>query len=439
MRDERAVRGGLPARGRDAHRCVCGGACGSRASARVRSRSRWTSPQRETSESLRQTQPQLLQSQKLETIGRLAGGVAHDFNNLLTVIQGYTQIAGRGSQSEADTAALAQVLRAAERAAALTRQMLAFSRQQVLEPRVLDLGQVLTDTEKMIRRLIGEDIETVMRLPGNLGHVKADPIQIEQVLLNLVVNARDAMPGGGQLTFELANFEVGPEFVAQHPELTVGDYVLLTVRDDGEGMAPDVQARIFEPFFTTKEPGKGTGLGLATVYGIIRQSGGTIWVRSARHEGTTFHILLPRVLGDLDTQTGATERAHGRGETILVVEDDDMVRPITVAMLERLGYRVLSAADAAAAMALSRGRHGPIDLLLSDVVMRGQSGPELAQEFQRERPGVPVLFVTGYTHDSRTMELLSAGGIPYLAKPFSLDALGVAVRRAIAASGARVG
>ncbi|MBI5169297.1 MAG: response regulator [Candidatus Eisenbacteria bacterium] len=390
------------------------------------------SAQRATAESLRQTQQQLIQSQKLETIGRLAGGVAHDFNNLLTVIQGYTQIVqSAGAQTEADAAALSQVLRAADRAASLTRQMLAFSRQQVLEPRVLDLGQVLTDTEKMIRRLIGEDVEIVLRLPGNLGLVKADPVQVEQVLLNLVVNARDAMPHGGHLTLEVANFDTTPDFLVRHPEVAPGAYVLLTVSDDGEGMPPDVVPRIFEPFFTTKEPGKGTGLGLATVYGIVRQSGGTIWVRSALHEGSSFHVLLPRVFGAQESAATPSIRPHGRGERVLVVEDDDMVRPITVAMLERLGYRTLAAASGEDALRLCRDPGQVVDLLLSDVVMRGMNGPELASEFRRVRPGTPVLFVTGYTHDSATIERLSAGGAPYLPKPFSLDALGQGVRRAL--------
>lgn len=389
--------------------------------------------QRETSESLRQTQLQLLQSQKMETIGRLAGGVAHDFNNLLTVIQGYTQIVqSSGSQSEADAAALAQVLRASDRAAALTRQMLAFSRQQMLEPRVLDLGQVLTETEKMIRRLIGEDVEIVLRLPGNLGRVKADPVQVEQVLLNLVVNARDAMPNGGHLSLEVANFETTGEFLARHSDVAPGSYVLLTVTDDGEGMEPDVLPRIFEPFFTTKESGKGTGLGLATVYGIVRQSGGAIWVQSARHEGTSFHILLPRVYDEEEAAVRPAGRPVGRGETVLVVEDDDMVRPITVAMLERLGYRTIAAADGESALKVVRTLEGPIDLLLSDVVMRGMNGPQLAEAFRLERPDVPVLFVTGYTHDSETLDMLTAGGVPFLPKPFSLDALGQAVRRAVA-------
>ncbi len=391
--------------------------------------------QRATSESLRQAQLQLLQAQKLETIGRLAGGVAHDFNNLLTVIQGYTQIVqSGGSQTEGDAAALSQVLRAADRAASLTRQMLAFSCQQVLEPRVLDLGQVLTDTEKMVRRVIGQAVEILMRLPGNLGRVKADPVQVEQVLLNLVVNARDAMPRGGLLTLELKNFEVDAGFVAQHPEIGVGEYVMLSVSDDGEGMDPVVVPRIFEPFFTTKEAGKGTGLGLATVYGIVRQSGGTIWVHSVRHEGSAFHVLLPRVAEAVDGTLAPPARSHGNGEVVLVVEDDDMVRPITVAMLEQLGYHVLSAPDADGAMALSSARAGSIDLLLSDVVMRGRNGPELARDFLVERPGTPVLFVTGYAHEPRTVEELSAGGIPCLAKPFSLDALGIAVRRALTPS-----
>jgi CheY-like chemotaxis protein len=323
-------------------------------------------------------------------------------------------------------------LRASERAAALTRQMLAFSRQQMLEPRVLDLGQVLTETEKMIRRLIGEDVEIVLRLPGNLGRVKADPVQVEQVLLNLVVNARDAMPSGGHLSLEVANFETSPEFLARHPDVAPGSYVLLSVTDDGEGMDPEVLPRIFEPFFTTKESGKGTGLGLATVYGIVRQSGGAIWVQSARHEGTSFHILLPRVFDEEEATLRTVGRPAGRGETVLVVEDDDMVRPITVAMLERLGYRTMAAADGEAALKIARSHAGPIDLLLSDVVMRGMNGPQLAEAFRHERPDVPVLFVTGYTHDSDTLEMLTAGGMPFLAKPFSLDALSQAVRRAVA-------
>ncbi len=373
--------------------------------------------QRETAESLRQTQMQLLQSQKMETIGRLAGGVAHDFNNLLTVIQGYTQILQAGKdRNAADSAALEQIGRAAERAAALTRQMLAFSRQQVLELRVLDLGRVLTDTEKMIRRLIGEDVEIVMRLHGNLGSVKADPVQIEQVLLNLVVNARDAMPEGGRLTLELENFDATPSFCARQPEVAPGAYVLLSVSDNGEGIEPSVIPRIFEPFFTTKETGKGTGLGLATVYGIVRQSGGHVWVESRPGEGAMFRILLPRVSSRVD---------------------DEMVRPITVAMLQRLGYQVHSAPGGEEALAFLSTHPGRIDLLLSDVVMRGTSGPVFAAIFREQRPGVPVLFVSGYTHDAGTLALLTADGLPYLAKPFDMESLGAAVRRALVSQGAR--
>jgi CheY-like chemotaxis protein len=362
----------------------------------------------------------------MDAIGRLAGGVAHDFNNLLTVILGYAeQILERLDGKEPLRGAALEIQAAAERAAGLTRQLLAFSRKQVLEPRVLDLNAVLSGTSGLLRRLISEDVQLDVRLEPELGRVLADELQIQQVIMNLAINARDAMPEGGRLTLTTANATVddtpGPRPVAVDP----GQYVTLTVSDTGIGMDSATRARAFEPFFTTKEAGKGTGLGLATVYGIIRQSGGHIHVRSEPGQGTEFTIYLPR----LDAAPGLPEgRAASGGmlrghETILLVEDETSVRDMVRDTLERNGYRVLTAASGEQALERASAHAGPINLLVSDVIMPGMGGPELASRLEPLHPGLRVLHISGYTDDAILRHGVRAGLTAFLQKPFTLDAL----------------
>jgi PAS domain S-box-containing protein len=381
----------------------------------------------------RRLQAQLLQAQKMEAVGRLAGGVAHDFNNLLTVIISYTDLLledlDRDDPKRED---LAAVRKAAEGAAALTHQLLAFSRKQVLQPRVLDLNATVASTEKLLRRLIGEDIRLVAKLGSGLGQVKADPGQIEQVIMNLAVNARDAMPAGGQLTIETANVEMDEAYVRGHPLAEPGRYVMLAVSDTGIGMDEQTKAHIFEPFFTTKEMGKGTGLGLATVYGIVKQSGGFIWLYSEPGQGTSFKIYLPLV--EESAQRHATPAAAKlpRGtETILVVEDAPAVRAVTRQVLERQGYVVLEAPNGEAALVLATKHHGPIHLLLTDVVMPGVNGRQLSEQLARPRPDMLVLFTSGYTDDSVVRHGILESGIAYLQKPFTPDGLARKVREVL--------
>ena len=379
---------------------------------------------------LSRTQDQLAQAQKMEAIGRLAGGVAHDFNNLLTVIKGRSQlILHRLGPDDPLRRQVTLVEETAERAASLTRQLLAFSRKQVLEPRILDLNAVVEGIEKMLRRLIGEDIELRVRLWPGLWAVRADPGQLEQVIVNLVVNARDAMPGGGHLTVETANVE--PPFPA--PVDTSPDgCVRLSVRDTGVGMSAGTQARLFEPFFTTKEVGKGTGLGLAMVYGIIKQSGGSIAVRSEPGSGTSFDILFPRVQGVVEEPAASRPlgEAPGGGETILLVEDEDSVRDLAREILEARGYTVLPARDGSHALEIAEGHPGAIALLLTDVVMPGMSGPQLAHRILTVRPTVRVLYVSGYTDRA----IGSGEGPPAVAllqKPFNPGVLAGKVRETL--------
>src|SRR2546426_6829229 len=313
---------------------------------------------------------QLRQSQKLEAVGSLAGGVAHDFNNLLTVIGGYSQmVMDQIGSSDPQYGRVEEILKAGERAAALTRQLLAFSRQQVLEPKILDLNAIVSDMEKMLHRLLPANIELVTALSQDLGRIKADPGQIEQVLLNLVVNARDAMPQGGRLVVETANADVDETYSQMHIEAAPGPYVVLGVSDNGSGMTAETQARIFEPFFTTKEVGKGTGLGLSTVYGIVRQSGGTVGVYSEVGSGTTFRIYLPRVESTLEAERRqAAPAVHARGtETILIVEDDARVRTLVQRVLESVGYTVLQATDGQDALRILQKRPGRVHLVLTDI------------------------------------------------------------------------
>jgi PAS domain S-box-containing protein len=376
---------------------------------------------------------QVQQAQKMDAVGRLAGGVAHDFNNLLTVITGFTDLVmdslGKGHPAMED---LGEVRRAADRARSLTRQLLAFSRRQVLQPRVLDLNEIVAGMEKMLQRIIGEDVE-LRSLFSAQGRVRADPGQLEQVVVNLAVNARDAMPRGGRLTIETADVEIDQAFARLHPPTTPGSYVLLAVHDTGVGMDEETLSHIFEPFFTTKEVGQGTGLGLATVYGIVNQSGGYIWAYSEPGRGSTFRVYLPRVEETAEHPVPGPDVAAPRGgtETILLVEDDANVRKIARQILERLGYNVLQADRPDAAVRVARVHQGPIHLLLTDVVMPGGTGAEVHETIQRSRPGIPVLYVSGYAGDAVLRQELGEPGTPFLPKPFTAADLARKVREVL--------
>ena len=376
----------------------------------------------------------LQQSQKMEAIGRLAGGVAHDFNNLLTVIIGYSQILADGVPAPSRLKeATTQIRSAADRAAGITRQLLAFSRKSILSPRVIDLNDVMMNLDTMLRRLIGEDIE-ILTVPGrDLGTVKADPGQIEQVIMNLVVNARDAMPSGGKLTLETENAELDEAYAREHPPLQPGRYVMLAVSDTGVGMTADTQAHIFEPFFTTKEVGKGTGLGLSTVYGIVKQSGGYIWVYSEPDQGSTFKIYFPRMDQPVEA-VGAEKRPAGiqRGtETILLAEDEEQLRQLIATVLEQCGYKVLSAAGTAEGLALCRSNHNEIRLLVTDVILPGMNGRQLAEQVQKISPRTRVLYISGYTSNAIVHYGVLDAGLWFLPKPFSLSALVAKVREVL--------
>src|SRR5437867_729355 len=376
----------------------------------------------------RRLQQQLVQSQKMEAVGRLAGGVAHDFNNLLTVILSYSDLLLEDRPPDApDREDIEQIRKAAVGASALTRQLLAFSRQQVLEPRVLDVNTVVASTEKMLTRLLGEDISLTASLAPALGAVKVDPGQLEQIIMNLAVNARDAMPHGGRLSIETANVDMDESYVRGHPVAHPGPYVMLAVSDTGIGMDAVTQARIFEPFFTTKEAGKGTGLGLATVYGIVKQSGGFIWVYSEPGHGTSFKIYLPRVDEPVARAVAAPEVVGG-SETVLVVEDVAAVRAVAREMLERHGYTVLEAPDGETALRLAGKHQGVIRLLLTDVVMPDVSGRQLADQLLELRPDMKVLFMSGYTDDAIVRHGVLKEGIAYLQKPFTPDTMARKVR-----------
>jgi len=377
---------------------------------------------------------QLIQAQKMEAVGRLAGGVAHDFNNLLTIINGYAQLLIEPiSPQDPRRGHLKEILMAGERAASLTRQLLAFSRRQVLEPRVLNLNSVLADVAKMLRRLIGEDVELVATLKPDLGRVKVDPGQIEQVIMNLAVNARDAMPQGGKLFVETSNVEIDANYARSHSPMMPGKYVMVAVSDTGCGMDLETQAHLFEPFFTTKEKGHGTGLGLATVYGIVKQSGGFIWVYSVPGRGSTFKIYLPVVEEALPTAEPAevpAELAKG-SETVLVVEDEGGVRSLVCEALASHGYKVLEAAGAASALEISEKYTEPIHLLLTDVVMPQTGGKELAKGFSTLHPETKVLYMSGYTDDAIVRHGILERGTSFLQKPFQPRALLLKIREVL--------
>ncbi len=365
---------------------------------------------------------QFRQVQKMEAIGQLAGGVAHDFNNILTAITGYTELMLLDSEAtDPRREALEEIRKAAERATGLTSQLLAFSRQQVLELRVLDLNDVVAGMDKMLRRILGEDVELAASLAAGLGYVRADAGQLEQVLLNLAVNARDAMPTGGRLTIETANVELDDAYARDHVTVVPGRYVMLAVSDTGAGMDAETKAKIFDPFFTTKGVGKGTGLGLALVYGIVKQSGGHLWVYSEPGQGATFKVYLPRVDTPVDAAApGPARRRPRRGsETILVVEDDESIRRLVRTVLQGHGYTVLEAAGPAEAVALVERHSGDIALLVTDVVMPGMSSREMAARIEVARPGLRVLYMSGYTDDAVVKHGVLGGQMAFLQKPFT--------------------
>jgi signal transduction histidine kinase len=370
----------------------------------------------------RSLEEQLRHAQRMEAVGRLAGGVAHDFNNLLTVVGGYSRVLlDELAPSDERYADLLEIKKAADRAASLTRQLLAFSRQQILEPRTFDPGEVISGMAMMLQRLIGEDIRLVLEADPGRSMIHADPGQIEQVVVNLAVNARDAMPGGGRLRIALDTLVLDESFAAVHPGASPGKHVRISVSDNGCGMDPEVVDRIFEPFYTTKEKGKGTGLGLSTVYGVVRQSGGYIDVQSAPDAGTTFRLFFPQASAPVREAipTPIFSMEPKGAATILVVEDDDAVRNITQAILKRLGYEVLVANGGEQALALAEEHGDDIGLLLTDVVMPGLSGAELAAQLTAQRPELKVLFTSGYTDDAIVHHGVLDEGVQFIGKPFT--------------------
>ncbi len=381
-----------------------------------------------------QLEQQLLQAQKLESVGRLAGGVAHDFNNLLTVINGYADLALSDLPENSPVRdAIAEIRNAGERASALTQQLLAFSRKQVMLPRLLDLNEIITDASKMLRRVVGEDIVLNMKLDGTAGPVLADSGQIQQVLMNLVVNARDAMPNGGTILIETGESVVDDSVAAEAPDIEPGTYVVLRVSDTGVGMSEEVRRQIFDPFFTTKPKGTGTGLGLATVYGIVRQSGGWIKVTSEPGQGAAFSIYLPRAAGARPRSDHDLTllRAVSGSETVLIVEDQPEVRKVAAAALRSFGYSVIEAEGPSEALALSGERGQRIQLLLTDVVMPDISGRELADRIRSDRPDMKVLFMSGYAENEAVHRSVRDPSVGYISKPFTPEALAAAVRTAL--------
>ena len=384
-----------------------------------------------TETALENSELQLRQSQKLEAVGRLAGGIAHDFNNLLTVIRGYSELLMKTEISEQSHERLTEIYKAADRASALTRQLLAFSRKQVMKPKVLHLNALVEGTEKMLRRLIGEDVEVSTALSPNVSRISADPSQIEQVLINLVVNARDAMPEGGKITIETANVVLDEAYADLHLAVKAGSYVMLAVSDTGVGMDAETRKQIFEPFFTTKETGKGTGLGLSMVYGIVKQSGGNIWVYSEVGKGTTFKIYFPvaEPAAIAPVREATTVFATRATETILLVEDEEMVRNLTTSILAEKGYRVLAARNGDEAIEVANTHRGVIDVLITDVIMPRMNGKQVADVITRKHPKIPVLYMSGYTDEAIVHHGVLEQGINFIEKPFTSQALTTKVRR----------
>ena len=374
----------------------------------------------------RRLEEQLRQALKMEAVGHLAGGVAHDFNNLLGVIVGYGDLLlSRSELSPQDLRRVVAIREAADRAAALTGQLLAFSRKQILKPRVIDLNEVVGNVVEMLRRLIGENVRVVLSLGPEVGRVEADPHQIEQVVLNLAVNARDAMPAGGTLVIETRNVEIDEGYARLHLGTHPGQHVMLAVSDTGHGMDAEVLRHIFEPFYTTKDPGKGTGLGLSSVYGIVKQSNGSVEVYSEVDRGTTFKVYLPRV--DRPRSTADAENGRGSGEagseTILLVEDDASLRAMVCEILNDFGYSVIPAASVVEAVAVVTALDRPLHLVISDVVLPGASGRRLAELLESLRPGVPVVFMSGYTSDAIEYQAVLETGAEFIGKPFTARAL----------------
>ena len=385
---------------------------------------------------LNDSESQLRQAQKMEAVGRLAGGVAHDFNNMLSVILSYGALLEDGLRPEDPLLAdVQEIVKAGQRAADLTRQLLLFSRQQVVETKVLDLNAVLAEVDKMVRRLVGEDVEVRLVSPEGLGRVRGDPSAMEQVILNLVVNARDAMPQGGTLTMETANVVLDDEYARTHHGAAPGPHVMLSVSDTGIGMDRATMTRIFEPFFTTKEIGKGTGLGLSTVFGIVQQAGGTVWVESEPGKGASFKVYLPAVSEDVTVSMATLAPVARRAtETILLVEDEDQLRNVARGILRKSGYEVLEARNGGEALLLCEQHAGEIHLLLSDVVMPKMSGPELARRLSQVRQSMRVLCMSGYTDDSIVRHGVLDAQFAFLQKPFTPETLTRKVREVLDAS-----
>lgn len=386
---------------------------------------------RQTQEALQKSEEQLRQWQRVEAIGRLAGGVAHDFNNLLMTIKGCSELLLNAfDRRDPRREEVEEILKAGERATSLTRQLLAFGRRQVLQPQVLDLNSLVINMDKMLRRLIGEDIHLVTVLDQELWSVKVDPGMIEQVVMNLAVNSRDAMPNGGKLTIETTNIIHDENYASRHISMKPGYYVMVAVSDNGCGMDKETQSHLFEPFFTTKEKGKGSGLGLSTVYGIIKQSGGNIWVYSEPDQGTTFKIYLPRVekTARVYKPKASSPTAPGGTETILLVEDEEAVRTMVSKILRNKGYTVLEAAHSEQAFEISERHEGSIHLMVTDVIMPQMSGPELAERLAPRLPEMKVLYMSGYPDNTIVQHGVLEPGTAFLQKPFTLNALESKVR-----------
>ncbi len=383
----------------------------------------------------RRLEEQFLQAQKMEAIGRLAGGVAHDFNNLLTVINGYSELLLRKTNhNDPSFEKLVQIKKAGERASALTSQLLAFSRKQVIQPKVLNMNHVLHDLEKMLKRLIGEDIDLLIIYDKSLGLIKADPAQVEQVIMNLVINARDAMPRGGKITIQLKNKFIDAEFVKKHSGASQGWYAVMSITDTGIGMDKETMKHIFEPFFSTKEKGKGTGLGLATVYGIVKQSGGYIQVYSEPGQGTSFFIYWPVINEDemesVDEKNLVHPNLKGK-ETILIVEDEESVKDFVITSLTEFGYKVLWARNITEAARILEKQAETIDLVLTDVIMPGGSGADLVVGIEKNHPGIKILYMSGYTDESIVRHGILPENTHFIQKPFSVEDLAIKVREVL--------